>query len=215
MSDAMPWLIWAGVPAALIIIGVLVKCGEWAAGKAEGMAAHFQAQRIARQAQSAGRIMREQESRVFLEWLAARSGTGSVGSGIDDTIVEAQRQSEMIRILIEKELPKAVRRCLETHRLNAKLAGAYHFSEVAYEPENYRLRIGMVWLLDHAVRFIEQYPLLLDDVRLLHNIVVLRRGALASCRHCPLIEWEVKDAPQLCPTAELVQVRDASGQRRA
>jgi hypothetical protein len=50
-------------------------------------------------------------------------------------LVEAQRQAELIRILIEEELPRAVRSCVEIHRLMATVTGAFHMSEVAYEPQ--------------------------------------------------------------------------------
>jgi hypothetical protein len=113
----------------------------------------------------------------------------------------------MIRALVEQEVPKAVLRCVETHRLMANITGAYHLFEIAYEPECYRLRVSVVWLLHHTVRLLESYPLRLDDARLLHNSVVLRKRALPTCRRCPYIQLPVHDAPRLCPTAELVQLR--------
>src|SRR5581483_4197639 len=140
------------------------------------------------------------------EWLAAKTGRASSG-GVDEALVAAHSQSEMIRALVEEEVPKAVLRCVETHRLMAAVAGSYHLLEIAYEPECHRLRAGVVWLLSHTVRLLEAYPLRLDDARLLHNSIVLRKRALPTCRRCPYIQLSVREAPPLCPTAELVQLQ--------
>lgn len=122
-------------------------------------------------------------------------------------LLEAQKQSELIRILVEQEVPKAVLRCVETHRLLAQITGACHLSEIAYEPECYELRAGVVWLLAHTVRLLQVYPLRLDDAKLLHNSLVLQKRALRLSRRCPYIQLSFDQAPPLCPTAELVQIR--------
>ena len=124
---------------------------------------------------------------------------------VDENLVEAHKQADLIRILVEEEIPKAVNRCLETHRLTAKVTGAYHLSEIAYEADCFKLRAGMVWLLAHTVQFLDRYPLKFDDSRLLHNSIVLRKRALPSCARCGFIKLPADQMNCLCPTAELVQ----------
>jgi hypothetical protein len=43
---------------------------------------------------------------------------------VDETLVEAQRQTELIRILVEEEVPKAALKWVETDRLTAAVSGA-------------------------------------------------------------------------------------------
>ena len=130
-------------------------------------------------------------------------------AAVDEHLVEAHRQAELIRVLVEQELPEAALRCVETHRLVAQVSGASHLSQIAYEPECYQLRAHVVWLLHHTVLFLQAYPLRLKDPRLLHNSVVLRKRALPICRHCPYIQLPAADLPRLCPTAELFHARGA------
>ena len=132
-----------------------------------------------------------------------------LGGGVDERLVEAQRQSDLVRALIEEEVPKTILRCVDTHRLLARVSGAFHMSEIAYEIECQQSRAMSVWLLSHTVEFLSNYPLLSEDSRLQHNNIVLRKRALPTCRRCPYIQLAVDQTPRLCPTAELVQVQKA------
>jgi hypothetical protein len=208
MQDLTQFLFWfLGVPAGLIALAVAVSGLEWVALRMEHAATRCQERLALWRAQAAGRSLRQEDRKAFLQWLAAKTGTDQASSQVDNTLIEAQRQSQLIRALVEDELPKAVMRCVETHRVTARVSGAYHMSEIAYEPECYQLRAGVVWLLAHSVEFLESYPLRFDDARLLYNSIVLRRRALPTCRRCPFIQLAVDRAPALCPTAELVQLR--------
>jgi len=95
----------------------------------------------------------------------------------------------------------------------AKAAGVCHYSEIAYEPECYQLRARVAWLLTHTVEFLESYPLRLDDPRLLHNSILLRRRALPTCRRCPYIRFRTDEAPPLCPTGEIIEIKGAASDR--
>jgi hypothetical protein len=211
MPDSLQFLLWfLGVPAALAVIMLLLVCVEWGYWRIGHAMARCQARFDGWRMRSAEQYSRQEDQRAFLDWLESQTGTSQSSGAVDYELVEAHRQGELIRVLIEHEVPKAVSRCVETHRLMAKVTGAYHYSEIAYEPECYQLRARVVWLLAHGVDFLRTYPLRLSDARLLHNSIVLRKRALPTCRHCPYIELPVDEAPPLCPTAELVQVRNAN-----
>lgn len=153
--------------------------------------------------------------RHFLRWLAERAAGSASTGDVNPMLVQAHAQSELIKILIEEEIPAAVARCLETHRQFAVITGASHFSAVAYEPDCLQQRAGMVWILSHAADFLDSYPLRLHDATLLQNSLVLRKRALPACRGCRLITWPVRDRSQLCPTAELVQIKDTGADATA
>jgi hypothetical protein len=208
MPDTIQFLLWfLGVPAALVAVVLAVFGVEWAVWHLGSAAAHCHDQLTGWRMTATYRSFQNQDRQEFLNWMAVQAGTASTGSGVDETLLEAQRQADLIRILVEEELPKAVRRCVETHRLMATVTGAFHMSEIAYEPECYQLRAATVWLLSHTVDFFTGYPLRLEDTRLIHNSIVLRKRALPTCRRCPYVQQTVDQAGPLCPTAELVQLR--------
>jgi hypothetical protein len=211
MPDSMQFLLWfLGVPAALAAVMLLGVCVEWCIWQIEHVMFRCQARLHGSRMQSASQFSRQEDQKAFLNWLESQAGTSQPSGAVDYELVEAQRQAELIRVLVEHEVPKTVTRCVETHRVMAKVTGAYHYSEIAYEPECYQLRARVVWLLTHSVDFLRAYPLLFNDARLLHNSIVLGRRALPTCRRCPYIELAVDEAPRLCPTAELVQLRSAN-----
>jgi hypothetical protein len=204
MSDTLQSLLWVlGLPILGIALVLLAVGVEWAVRRLESASAHFEDWLSASRAGAEERHMEKQDTQDFLGWLGERSGTAASNGAVDNRLLQAQRQSELIKILVEGEVPKAASRCLETHRTMAKITGAHKFSEVANEPECYQLRRGMVWLLAHTVQFVESYPFRLDDARLVHNSILLRKRALSYCQRCPYIELEVNTAPPRCPTAEL------------
>jgi hypothetical protein len=120
--------------------------------------------------------------------VAARTGAASSGDNIDDRLVEAQQLAEVIRILIEDEIPKAALNCVETHRLMARVTGAYHLSEIAFEPECHQLRTPPA----------QQYR--------------PQETSPANVSRCPYIQLQTDEAPHLCPTAELVQIKTGRNQ---
>jgi hypothetical protein len=213
MSDTLQFILWFfGVPVVLVMLLLAASVTEWAVWHLGNAAARCNDRLSGWRITAAQQSNRQESHREFMNWLDSQAGTAESGSDANETLVEAQRQSDLIRILIEDEVPKAVRRCVETHRLLAAVTGVFHMSEIAYDPECYQLRIATVWLLTHTVNFLQQYPLRMEDQRLVHNSIVLRKRALPTCRRCPYIQVPVDQAPPLCPTAELVQVKGAKNE---
>jgi hypothetical protein len=203
----MEVLIWfLGIPAALIAVWLLTTTLEWVAWHAGEAVTRCQDRLTNWRTDAAEENLQQEDSHAFLTWLSQKAGLPSMNGKVDEDLVAAHKQADLIRILVEEEIPKAVTRCLETHRLTAKVAGAYHLSEIAYEVDCFKLRAGMVWLLAHTVQFLDRYPLRFDDSRLLHNSIVLRKKALPTCRRCPYIQLPAEQMNRLCPTAELVQI---------
>jgi hypothetical protein len=211
MSDTVALLIWfVGAPLLLIIMAALAVCADWTIYQIETFATAYQMKIAGWRMNVTEKSYQMKDREAFLRWLEMKSGTGRFGPSVDEELINAQRQADLIRILIDDEVPKAVLRCVDTHRLTAKIVGAYKMLEIAYEPECYRLRAGTLWLLAHTVQLLEDYPLRLDDERLLHNSIVLRKRAVPTCSKCPYIQLVVDQAPRLCPTAELVQLRGSN-----
>ncbi len=214
MSDTVIFILWlAGIPIAIAIVMLLGMSVEWAAWQLSSAAARCQSRVEAWRTGVSEATSRIDDHEAFRRWLAAKVGTARTSGAVDEQLVEAQRQAESIRVLIEEEVPKAVLRCVETHRLMARVTGVSHMFEIAYEPECQQLRAGIVWLLVHTVELLEHYPLRHEDSRLLHNSIVLRKRALPNCRRCPYIQVPVDQLPPLCPTAQIVQLRGEPGDR--
>ncbi len=203
----MDFLLWFfGIPTGLLVIFAITWGLEWVAWRV-GLVVDDCGDRLLLWKDTARlRRAQRQDDKYFLHWLHERLGTGNLGNNVDEHLVDAQRQAEVIRPLIEEEVPKAVMRCVEIHRLLAQASGAFHMSEIAHEPECEQSRAMVTWLLAHTVRMLDNYPLRFEDSRLLHNAVVLRKRALPTCRRCPYIQVPADSAPRLCPTAELVQI---------
>ncbi len=195
----MDWLwipvIIFGVPAAILIAAGLVKTLGRLAQKAEEWSDKSDQNRLYR-SDRAG----------FRRWLASKTGDSDVPSGVDEVLVEAQRQSEAIHFLIEREIPKAVSDCFDVHRATAEIAGAMHMASIQYEPELVMARTRVVWLLGHTVDFLDSYPLKYEDRRLLQNAILLRKRALPTCRNCPVLECAADELPPRCPTGVLFQI---------
>jgi hypothetical protein len=123
-----------------------------------------------------------------------------------------------LRRLIYEEVPSAIRRCVKIHRITAFAAGADYIEEIACEPECWGLRERVVDLVEVTTQMIEAYPLLLDDETLMHNLVILRKQILPTCRNCPYLSHVVAEAPLLCPSAQMAGIlpegSDAHGQKR-
>ena len=201
-------LLWSvGVPLAIVLVMVLVLVLEWVGRRAETATTHVEDRLAGWRSRTTRQSARANDRAAFLQWLSSKAGADPMKGCVDETILEAQRQSALIRILLEEELPEAASRCVQTHRLMAETTGVDRMVEIAYESETYFLRGQMVWLLGHTVEFLEQYPLRLNDIRLLHNSIILRKRALPTCQRCPYILLQVDQLPDLCPTAELFQIQ--------
>lgn len=208
MTDTSWFVSWfVGIPVALIAGMLALWTAEWAVWQIGNAAKRCEDAIGVWRSKAARRSGDAASHREFLHWLETQTGEAELGSGVDERLLGAQRQAELIRVLIDEEIPKAVLRCLETHRLMARVTGAHHLLEIAYEPECYQLRTGAAWILGHTARLLDDYPLKLEDKRLLHNSLVLRKRALPTCRRCPYIQLPAAEAPPLCPTAELIQLR--------
>lgn len=205
MSQVFPIVLWLlGIPAAFaasVILAITLRSAMW---KMEGAITQFHNWLNNSQIITARRTLQKEDEELFTEWLNSLTASGASSTALDDNLVRAQQQSDLIRILVEEEIPKAVMRCVDVHRQTAEVTGAHHYIEVAFEPDCHAWRGRVVWLLSHAVQFIHDYPLRQEDPRLAHNALLLRRRALPTCQRCPFIQQLVSQAPKLCPTAELI-----------
>ena len=152
-------------------------------------------------------LQRRIRKREFLRRLAAKIGAGEASGSPDSEMVEAQRQTPVLRRLVEVEIPEMTLRCAKIHRLAALAAGAVLMEEVANEPECLALRQGVVDLEEVAVDMIGGYTRLLDSEPLLQNLIVLRKRILPTCKNCPYLQYTVAEAPPLCPSAEIARIR--------
>jgi hypothetical protein len=191
----LPAIILFGVPAAILIAAGLGKALGGLAQKMDEWSDQSNRNRLYREGRAG-----------FRRWLASKTGDGDAPGGVDETLVEAQRQSEAIHLLVEREIPKAVSDCFDLHRMTAEITGAMHMAGIQYEPEMAMARSRVVWLLAHTVEFLDSYPLKYEDRRLLHNAILLRKRALPICRNCPVLECAVHDLPPRCPTGVLFQI---------
>jgi len=208
MTDTQQFaLIFLGIPALVPFVVLIVASVEWAVAKVETAAARYQDRLVGRRIQNTATSFRQRDQQDFRRWLSSRTHVDLSNSSVDEELVAAQQQSDTIRVLVEQEVPKTILRCNDTHRLMARTTGAFHLSEIAYEPECYESRTQTIWLLTHTVEFLQAYPLRYEDSRLLHNSILLRKQALATCRSCPYIQLPAHNLPPLCPTAELVKGR--------
>ena len=207
MTQFFFWFL--GVPTAIALALAMALAVDWAVWQLETASVRCQNRFTGWRARATQQSFRDQDRAAFFRWLRAKAGTHQMTGAVDQTLVDAQQQSELIRILVEEEVPRAVSRCVQTHRLMAQTTGVGHMSEIAYENETYGLRAQTVWLLAHTVEFLEQYPLRLDDERLLHNSIILRKRALPTCRRCPYIQMPVDQLPDRCSTAQLFQLQEA------
>ena len=122
--DVTEFLVWSlGVPAAIAASMLLAVLLEWAVWQVQCVSAHCHSRLNGWRARVAENSFRREQQKGFLDWLAAQTGTALQTGSVDQTLVEAQQQTELIRILTEQELPKAVLRCVDTHRLTAKVTG--------------------------------------------------------------------------------------------
>lgn len=207
MTQFLLWFL--GVPAAFMLAIAVALALEWAAWHAENFLGRCRVGVDGWRARAARQSSEKQDRAAFLGWISAKVGADHMTGTVDERLVEAQRQSELIHILVEGEVPKAVSQCVETHRLMAHITGAYHMAEIRFEPECYALRARTVWLLGHTAGLVQDYPLKFDDPRLLHNAILLRKRALPTCQRCPYIELPTDRLPVLCPTADLFQPHGA------
>src|SRR5262245_45320980 len=118
-STAQFLLIFVGIPALLLAAVALVAGVEWAAANVESAAARYHQTLEGWRMRKAKTSFVKQDREQFLGWLAQRAHVDLSSAAIDEQLVAAQQQSELIRVLVEHEIPKAVCRCVDTHRLMA------------------------------------------------------------------------------------------------
>ena len=201
MTLLMFWLL--GIPALSVLVVASVMALELICARLENAAARWQDRFAASREDAAQRTAEEHDRAGFLQWLSAQAGTQQMDGAVDEAVVEAQRQNELIQLLIDREVPKAVSQCVRTHRVTAQVTGAWHMAHVKFEPECHAMRARCVWLLRHTAELVQAYPFKFDDPAVLHNAIVLRRQALPTCCNCPYVEYPVHELPELCPTARL------------
>ena len=112
VEDTLQFLVWfLGIPVALGALALAGFAVEWAVAHIKGAVTHCQNRLDDCHKRAAEDSLRWEDHRAFLEWLAMKTGSETTGA-IDERLVEAQQQAEMIRILLE-EVPQgrsAVRR---------------------------------------------------------------------------------------------------------
>src|SRR2546426_4318352 len=72
---------------------------------------------------------REAKRRKFLDWLDVRIGSDRSSGSVNPDVLEAQRQTVILRRLIDKEVPDAILRCVKIHDLAARVVGAEYIKE--------------------------------------------------------------------------------------
>src|ERR1051326_6590399 len=105
----------------------------------EALTEHFFAWRN-RATYAAAEAYERRSREQFFDWLASRAGVSRGDDTLDQDLIEAQRLTPLIRVLLQEEIPAAVRRCNGLHFKMAILAGAVHMREIAGEPECLILR---------------------------------------------------------------------------
>jgi len=148
----------------------------------------------------------------FKQHLAARLGARRPTDALNYESLKARNQAPLIRKLVQEELPNYIRNCVRTHRLSAVAARADFIHEVSDKAECFALRERVVEVAEGAVNMIETYPLLPDDPLLIGNLIAVREGILPTCRNCPYLEYGTAQAPEHCPSAEIVFGKNAGVQ---
>jgi hypothetical protein len=156
---------------------------------------------IARVANS--RQERAERRRMEHRFAVASGATGDV----DDDAVAARRQMPIIRRVFDRDLPRAIVRCMRVHLFAARAVGARYVWEVADEPECAGSRHRVIGIAGAAVELLERYPYLVEDELLMANLITLRSHIVPTCRACPYLHHLVENAPLLCPTAITARIK--------
>ena len=151
------------------------------------------------------RLRQKARKRASFRRLNAMVGGTRPTSSANPELLRARTQTPVIRRLVQGDIPHAIRRCLQIHRVMAIAVGAEFMHEIAEEPECQLMRERVGDLVEITVEMLQEYPLLLDDASLLQNVVVLRKKILPTCRECPYLQHAVDTAPPLCPSAQMAQ----------
>src|SRR5438067_1585366 len=102
-------LLWSlGIPAAIVLTMVACVAVEWAVWHLENASARCQSRFAGWRVRATREALHEQDWAAFLHWLRARTGTDQMSGFVDESLIEAQQQSELIHILVEGEVPKAI-----------------------------------------------------------------------------------------------------------
>ncbi len=200
-------LIYVGLWLVLVALQAVFSYGRTAFPSAQESLNAFSERLHDRSDQAAYELGRRARKREFLKWLRAKIGAEGGGSSVNHEVLEAHRQAPILRRLVEVEIPDATLRCVKVHRLAAGAAGVEFIREIALEPECLAMRERVVDLAEATVEMIGAYTFVLDDDRLLHDLIVLRKSILPICRNCPYLEHPASAAPPLCPSAKAAGVR--------
>ncbi|HLG95963.1 MAG TPA: hypothetical protein VKX49_06600 [Bryobacteraceae bacterium] len=200
----------AAVPLMLLLAFILPPlqyAARSATDQVSGALADYHFSWASRSAERAQEKDWQQAEQEFSAWLASRLG-GENGQAVDEDLLAAQKLIPVIRMLLEDEIPAAIRRCNVVHRKIALLSGVIHMQEAAMEPECRALRRWTVVLLANTQRMLSEYPvrLRLEADELIHASIVLRKSLVPTCTMCPYIRKTVAAAGERCPAAELIQI---------
>jgi len=149
-------------------------------------------------ARVANRRQERAERRRMEQRFAVAAGATS---DVDDDAVAARKRMPTIRRVLDKDLPRAIVRCMHVHLFAARAVGARYVSEIADEPECAGSRHRVIGIAGAAVELLERYPYLVEDELLMANLITLRSHIVPTCRGCPYLYHQVANAPLLCPTA--------------
>src|SRR5688572_22303669 len=116
MDDQTLFLFWfLGMPTLIVALLLAYWGADWFVWHLEQFGAQFRHRLMAARVKAAERFKRQEDVEMFRRWLAGRTGADQASGQVDQVLVDAQRRSEIIRVLIQEEIPKTVMRCLETH----------------------------------------------------------------------------------------------------
>lgn len=123
-------------------------------------------------------------------------------------IVTAALAAQEINVL-NQNLRKAVRQCLQTHWAVAEGSGAIQMSEAARHPLSQKLRQRVMDTSDLLSHRLSTYPLIFDSPELIRLQLGLR-WIPATCATCPYWTSTFENAPRVCPTAKAMTARTAA-----
>lgn len=148
----------------------------------------------------------EGREREVRNWVNVKLSGTEASSAVNPDIVAAQRDALRINRLIDEVVPNVIRGCVQTHRLHAEASGAVFIREIAWEEDCVEFRQHVVGVVEVAIEMLQAYPLRLDDHRIQHDAIVLKKRILPTCSNCPFLSHRVIGDPKVCSSAKIAGV---------
>ncbi len=198
----MLWLLLLLVPA---VSGFAFYSGRKTAPPKNGSGWQAAAPPPEEQSKNADRTDEDRKAQ-FRRQLDARLGVPQKIPSLDTELLEAYKQTPILRRLIGEELRKTIITCVRTHWLAGNACYAGKFGEIASAPECVALRQRVIEVAASAVDRLYDYPLLMDEIGLLQNLIVIRDRVIPTCMACPFLQCKVAGSRPYCDSAEYVFV---------